>query len=71
VSAAVQNMLLAAHALGYGAIWKTGAAAYDNDVKATFGLEPADHIVALIYVGTVLMPGPLVEAPVDNVVQHL
>src|SRR5207244_3779397 len=28
-AAAVQNMLLAAHALGLGAIWRTGDAAYD------------------------------------------
>jgi nitroreductase len=65
VSAAVQNMLLAAHALGYGAMWKTGAAAYDPGVKAMVGLAPEDHIVALVYLGTVASPGPLVEAPVD------
>lgn len=29
VSAGVQNMFLTAHALGYGAMWKTGGAAYD------------------------------------------
>ena len=65
VNAAVQNMMLAAHALGYGAMWKTGAAAYDNGVKSMVGLEPTDHIVALVYLGTVLTPGPLVEAPVN------
>lgn len=65
VSAGVQNMLLAAHALGYGAMWKTGAAAYDPGVKALVGLAPEDHIVALVYLGTVASPGPLVEAPLD------
>ena len=70
-NAAVQNMLLAAHALGYGAMWKTGAAAYDPGVKALVGLAPEDHIVALVYLGTVLTPGPLVEAPVDSVVTRL
>jgi nitroreductase len=65
VSAGVQNMLLAAHALGYGAMWKTGAAAYDPSVKALVGLAPEDHIVALVYLGTVVTPGPLVEAPLD------
>lgn len=71
VSAAVQNMLLAAHALGHGAMWKTGAAAYDPGVKALAGLAPEDHIVALVYLGTVLTPGPLVEAPVDSVITRL
>lgn len=65
VAAAAQNMLLAAHALGYGAMWKTGAAAYDPNVKALCGLAPEDHIVAIVYLGTVASPGPLVEAPLD------
>jgi nitroreductase len=69
--AAVQNMMLAAHALGYGAMWKTGAVAYDAGAKAMVGLAPEDHIVALVYLGTVGTPGPLVEAPVDSVVSRL
>jgi nitroreductase len=50
--AAVQNMFLAAHALGYGAMWKTGPAAYEPGVKAAVGLEPDDHIVAILHLGT-------------------
>lgn len=65
VSAAIQNMLLAAHSLGFGAMWKTGAAAYDPGVKALVGLAPEDHIVGIVYLGTVASPGPLVEAPLD------
>lgn len=68
VGAAVQNMFLAAHALGYGAMWKTGAAAYDAEVKAMFGLGPDDHIVAFLYLGTVATPGPLVPAPLESIV---
>ena len=30
--AAIQNMLLAAHALGYGGFWRTGAPAYDREL---------------------------------------
>lgn len=70
-NAAVQNLLLAAHGLGYGAMWKTGAAAYDANVKALVGLAPEDHIVALVYLGTILTPGPLVEAPLEPVVTRL
>lgn len=71
VAAAAQNMFLAAHALGYGVMWKTGGAAYDDNVKAMFGLAPEDHIVALLYLGTATLKGPLVEAPVDKVVTWL
>lgn len=52
VGAAVENMFLAAHGLGYGVMWKTGAAAYDAHVKATLGLAAADHIVGIIHLGT-------------------
>jgi len=52
VGAAVQNMFLAAHALGLGVMWKTGAAAYDAGVKAVVGLAPEDHIVAILHLGT-------------------
>jgi nitroreductase len=52
VGAAVENMLLAAHALGLGVMWKTGAAAYDAGVKAAVGLKPDDHIVAILHLGT-------------------
>jgi nitroreductase len=52
VGAAVENLVLAAHAMGYGVMWKTGAAAYDPRVKAVLGLRPDDHIVAILYLGT-------------------
>jgi nitroreductase len=52
VGAAVENLVLAAHALGYGVMWKTGAAAYDPRVKAVLGLRPDDHIVAILHLGT-------------------
>ena len=52
VAAAAENMILAAHALGYGTMWKTGASAYDDGFKMAIGLEPTDHIVGYIYLGT-------------------
>src|ERR1700733_12367335 len=51
VGAAAQNLFLAAHDLGYGVMWKTGAAAYDPAVKATVGLRPDDHIIAIMHLG--------------------
>ncbi len=52
VGAAVENLFLAAHGLGFGVMWKTGAAAYDPAVKAVLGLQPSDHIVAILHLGT-------------------
>lgn len=54
VGAGVQNMILAAHALGYGTMWKTGAPAYDPELKTDLGFSEADHIVAFVYLGTTL-----------------
>jgi nitroreductase len=51
-AAAAQNIMLAAHALGYGAMWKTGDPAYDPDVKTALGLEPDDEIMGFLYLGT-------------------
>ncbi|MFZ5723882.1 MAG: nitroreductase family protein [Pseudomonadota bacterium] len=52
MAAAVQNLQLAAEALGYGAMWRTGAMASDPQVKAALGAQPADEIVAFLYIGT-------------------
>jgi nitroreductase len=51
-AAAVQNMSVAIHALGFGSIWKTGAPAYDARVKKALGLKETDAIVGYLYVGT-------------------
>ncbi|GAC1627007.1 MAG: nitroreductase family protein [Chloroflexota bacterium] len=50
-SAAVQNILLAAEALGLGAMWRTGAPARDPEVKRFLGLGEDAHIVAFVYLG--------------------
>ena len=50
--AATANIVLAAHALGYGAVWKTGTPAYDPDVKTALGLEVTDQIIGFVYIGT-------------------
>ena len=49
--AAAQNILLALHSLGYAAVWKTGEAAYDTEVKKSLGLAADDHLVGFIYTG--------------------
>jgi len=50
--AAAQNIMLASHALGFGAMWKTGEAAYNAGVKDALGLEAWEIIAGLLYIGT-------------------
>ena len=50
-SAAIQNMLLAAHALGLGAMLRTGKAAYRKKVKEFFGLTDWEYLLGFIYLG--------------------
>ena len=57
-SAAVQTLMLAANAQGYGAIWLTGSNARDAGVKAAFGLADKDEIVGFVYLGTPTGPVP-------------
>jgi nitroreductase len=50
--AAAQNMCLAATALGYAAMWRTGDPAFDDNVKRAVGVDAHDAIVGFIYIGT-------------------
>jgi len=56
VAAAVQNLLLAAHARGIGAMWRTGAMADEPEVREALGLGPGDAVVAFAYLGLPLEP---------------
>ena len=49
--AAVQNLLLAAHAEGLAAKWSTGEMAESGVARAHLGFGDADRIVALVYLG--------------------
>ncbi len=51
VAAATQNLLLAAHALGLGAKWRTGEWAREAKVKEFLGFEADQHLIGFIYVG--------------------
>ncbi len=59
-AAAAENILLAANALGLGAMWRTGAAAREPEVKQFLSLQPDQHLIAFIYVG---YAEPLPERP--------
>lgn len=51
VHAAVQNMLLATHALGLATIWRSGEPMYDPAMKEVFGLAAHEELVGFIYMG--------------------
>ena len=51
VAAATQNLLLAAHAMGLGAKWRTGEWARDAKVKEFLGFEADQQLIGFIYVG--------------------
>ncbi len=57
-AAATQNLLLAAHALGLAAIWRTGDPTYDPAVKAFLALSPTASLLAFVYVGYPDAPPP-------------
>lgn len=54
--AACQNLLLAAHALGYHANWLTAWAAFSDNVLKLLGGEPGDRIAGFIFIGTSTRP---------------
>lgn len=51
-AAAAENALIAATALGYGSMWRTGDPAYDPAIKAALGIEESDAIVGFLYMGS-------------------
>ncbi len=54
--AAAHAMMLAAFALGFNAMWKTGGPAYDETVKQALGFASTDDIVGFLYLGTETAP---------------
>jgi nitroreductase len=50
-AAAVSNMLVAAHAMGIGAVWRTGYLAYHQVVRRALGLGKHEQLVAFVYLG--------------------
>ena len=50
-AAAIQNLLLTAHAMGLGAKWRTGEWARDSLVKEFLGFAPDQHLIGFIYIG--------------------
>ena len=60
---AVQNMLLSAHAMGFGAGLSSGRALYSQRMRELFGLATAEQPVCFITVGSVLGCKPARQRP--------
>lgn len=64
---AAHGILLAAHAQGVGAVWRTGAVARNPVINKGLGLAANEQIIAYLYLGTPINslrnPPPLDPAP--------
>lgn len=49
---ATQNLLLAAHAAGWGAVLLTGWVAHDPTVREALGFAEKDRLIGFVYMGT-------------------
>jgi len=71
-SAAIQNMLLAAHALGYGACWMTGPLIAKDKLEKVLDINSPDHLMALIPVGkTEATPAVPKRKPLEEIFKSI
>ncbi|MBA1200660.1 NAD(P)H nitroreductase [Pseudomonas capeferrum] len=49
---AAHGILLAAHAQGIGAVWRTGDLAFDDHVHQGLGMAENEEVIGYLYVGT-------------------
>ena len=54
--AAAMSLVLAAHALGFGANWITEWYAYDRNALAALGVKENEKIAGFIHIGTPVQP---------------
>jgi len=66
---AAHALLLAAEALGYAGVWRTGAAAEDREFMAALGMADNEAIVGFLYIGT--RDGELRTPPAVDPGQHV
>jgi nitroreductase len=68
---AAHGILLAAHALGLGAMWRSGKYAFDTTVRKGLGLDEEDQVVAFVYLGQLAgRHKPVAEHDIDAFVEH-
>lgn len=64
----VQNMMLTAHSLGLGSIWRTGAAVYHDFMQEAFAFSEHTKVLGFLYLGYPLTgKQPPVKRPMEEV----
>jgi nitroreductase len=67
-AAAIENMLLASTALGYGACWVEGdALPHEEHFKALLGIPPKKRVLALLPVGVAAKTPTPAKKPLEHV----
>lgn len=61
LACAAGNILLAAHAEGYGAIWRTGEVSYTAELRVELGLAENERVLGMLYLGTAEGPSKMLE----------
>jgi nitroreductase len=71
VAAAIENLLLAAQALGYGACWMTGPLIAAEELESLINLGNPWYLVALVPIGKPTeKPSPRRRKPLSEVVSY-
>jgi len=71
-AAAIENLLLMAHALGYGTCWMTGPLIAKGRLEKILGIEPPDELLALVPVGRPAQsPKPPARKEISDITGYL
>jgi nitroreductase len=67
VAAAIENLLLALHALGIGSLWTTGKNSDTAEVKELLGWRgPGDRVIGIVLAGHPAPDNRLISRPIDH-----
>lgn len=71
IGGTLQNILLSAHALGYGAVILSGNRVRDQDVRSFMGVDDDQHLIGFICMGSVMKaPRPVVRSRFSSVLSE-
>ena len=68
--ASAQMMMVAAHAQGIGAIWRSGPLMFDARIHQGLNLSDQQQIIGFLYLGTTVSTKRLPENKLEDFVQH-
>ena len=71
VAASLHAAQLAADALGFGSVWRTGGYATDPHVVEALGGDSGDQVIGFLYIGTRAGPSKLLsDEPLESFVSY-